>query len=143
MSAALLPSLSSLASPATVTALAAVPDVPRGRGRPTGGALPLPGPDAVAKMTAGDLAAHLADIQRRTSRVADKIAAAEKALAALAAQKTALADALKVAVHTAKTGGARLALEERARKAREAAERAAKEAADLGALLADDVPAAE
>lgn len=137
MTAALLPSLASQTTPATTAALAAPAETPRGRGRPTGGALPLPGPEKVAAMGPADLAAHISDVQRRTARVGDKIAAAEKALAALAAQKTALADALKVAVHTAKTGGARLALEERARKAREAAERAAKEAADLGALLAE------
>jgi len=137
MTAALLPSLASQTTPATTAALAAPAETPRGRGRPTGGALPLPGPDAVAKMTAADLAAHLADIQRRTARVGDKLAAAEKALAALASQKAALADALKVAVHTAKTGGARLALEARAAKAREAADRAAREAAELGALLAE------
>ena len=136
MSAALLPSLSSLASPATVTALAAVPDVPRGRGRPTGGALPLPGPDAVAAMTPAELAAHLANIQQRNARVALKKAAALAALAALEKQEAGLKDAMKAAIHVAKTGDARLALEARARKAKEAAEKAAREAEELGALLA-------
>ena len=136
MTAALLPSLASETTPETAAALAA-PAEKRGRGRPTGGALPLPTPDAVAKMSAAELAGHLANIQQRAGRVRAKLEAARAAVAALETQETGLKDALKIAVHTAKTGDARLALEERARKAREAAARAEKEAADLQALLAE------
>lgn len=139
MTAALLSSLASETSPETAAALAAPvpPPEKRGRGRPTGGALPLPTPDAVAKMSAAELAAHLANIQQRAGRVRAKLEAARAAVAALENQDAGLKDALKIAIHTAKTGDARLALEERARKAREAAERAAREAAELGALLAE------
>lgn len=139
MTAALLSSLASETSPETAAALAApvLPPEKRGRGRPTGGALPLPGPDAVAKMSAAELAAHLANIQQRAGRVRAKLEAARAAVTALENQDAGLKDALKHAVHVAKTGDARLALEERARKAREAAERAAREAAELGALLAE------
>lgn len=137
MSSALLPSMSSATTPETAAALAApVPPEKRGRGRPTGGALPLPGPDAVRAMTPAALAAHLADIQRRAGRVRAKTEAALAALAALEKQDAALKEALAFAVHVAKTGDARLALEKRAQAAREAAERAAREAAELGALLA-------
>jgi hypothetical protein len=66
-----------------------------------------------------------------------KTDAALAALAALEKQDAALKEALTFAIHVAKTGDARLALEKRAQAAREAAERAAREAAELGALLAE------
>lgn len=85
MSSALLPSLSSETTPETAAALAAPvpPPEKRGRGRPTGGALPLPTPEAVRAMTPAALAAHLADVQRRAGRVRAKTDAALAALATL------------------------------------------------------------
>jgi hypothetical protein len=88
-------------------------------------------------MSPAALASHLADVQRRAGRVRAKTDAALAALAALEKQDAALKEALTFAIHVAKTGDARLALEKRAQAAREAAERAAREAAELGALLAE------
>lgn len=143
MSSALLPSLSSETTPETAAALAAhvPPPEKRGRGRPTGGALPLPAPEAVRAMSPAALAAHLADVQRRAARVKVKTAALFTVLAKLETQEKGLQEALAFAVHVAKTGDARAALEKRAQAAREAAARMEKEAADLQALI--DAPTAE